>query len=341
MENVLLASEIVANYHKETMSPRSAIKIDISKAFDSVQWPFLLSIFRTLHFPTQFIKWVEFCITTASFSVQVLSALLDKAAEERRVGYHPRYGTKTSIEGILQTFHHFAGVSGLNISLEKSTMYMAGVTATEQAEILQSFPFASGTLSVCYLAHQLSHTEPNELLDVSFPSAVSLHEGDRQYVFCILWSGPSLNTKKEKVAWTDVCLPKEKGGLGLRSLTETNKVSCLKLIWQILALNSLWLDWLRAYLLNKGSFWSIKANTTSGSWMWRKLLKYRDLAVKFGRYEVKNGEGISFWYDNWSPLGCLLSIAGPRGTIDMGIGLHATVAEALSLIANAVTELIT
>ncbi|XP_010501806.1 PREDICTED: uncharacterized protein LOC104779111 [Camelina sativa] len=56
MENVLLASEIVANYHKDTVSPRSAIKIDISKAFDSVQWPFLLSIFRTLRFPPQFIK---------------------------------------------------------------------------------------------------------------------------------------------------------------------------------------------------------------------------------------------------------------------------------------------
>lgn len=40
MENVLLASELVKNYHKSTISPRCAIKIDISKAFDSVHWPF-------------------------------------------------------------------------------------------------------------------------------------------------------------------------------------------------------------------------------------------------------------------------------------------------------------
>ncbi|CAA7048502.1 unnamed protein product [Microthlaspi erraticum] len=43
MENVLLASELVNKYHKETVSPRCAVKIDISKAFDSVQWPFLLN----------------------------------------------------------------------------------------------------------------------------------------------------------------------------------------------------------------------------------------------------------------------------------------------------------
>ncbi|XP_010421785.1 PREDICTED: uncharacterized protein LOC104707187 [Camelina sativa] len=38
-----------------------------------------------------------------------------------------------------------------------------------------------------------------------------------------LWSGPSLNTKKAKVAWSEVCLPKSEGGLGLRSLEEANK----------------------------------------------------------------------------------------------------------------------
>lgn len=44
-----------------------------------------------------------------------------------------------------------------------------------------------------------------------------------------LWSGPSLNTRKSKVAWRDVCKP-EKGGLGFKSLKEANVVSCLKLI---------------------------------------------------------------------------------------------------------------
>ncbi|XP_010462838.1 PREDICTED: uncharacterized protein LOC104743454 [Camelina sativa] len=254
--------------------------------------------------------------------------MLDKAAKDRRVGYHPRCknislthlcfaddllvftdGTKTSIEGILQVFHDFTGFYGLNISLEKSTLYMAGVTVSEKDAILHSFPFASGTLPVRYLGlplltkpHQFSHPQSHKLLDVSFPLANSLYKGDRQYVICVLVVRSLSQCKKAKVSWSDVCTPKEDGGLGLRSLKEANK----------------------------GSFWSLQENSTSGSWMWRKLLKYRALAVEFVRYEVNNGKHISFWHDNWSPLGCLFKLAGSRGTIDIGIGLHATVAEALT-----------
>lgn len=51
IENLLLATEIVKDYHKESISERCAIKIDISKAFDSVQWSFLRNVLLTLNFP--------------------------------------------------------------------------------------------------------------------------------------------------------------------------------------------------------------------------------------------------------------------------------------------------
>lgn len=67
MENVMLASELVKYYHKSTVSLRCAMKIDISKAFDSVQWSFLLNILSALEFPEKFIQWIRLCITTTSF----------------------------------------------------------------------------------------------------------------------------------------------------------------------------------------------------------------------------------------------------------------------------------
>lgn len=36
LENVLLEMELVMDYHNPTLTPRAAIKLDISKAFDSV-----------------------------------------------------------------------------------------------------------------------------------------------------------------------------------------------------------------------------------------------------------------------------------------------------------------
>lgn len=81
-------------------------------------------------------------------------------------------------------------------------------------------------------------------------------------------------SQKAKVAWSDVCQPKDKGGLGLRSLADVNKVSCLKLIWRLLSSRAfLWVQWIHKYLTRKGSFFSVKESSSLGSWMWNKLLK--------------------------------------------------------------------
>lgn len=57
MENVLLASKLVKDYHKDSISPRCVIKIDISKAFDSVQWEFVLQSLDAIAVPVRFIHW--------------------------------------------------------------------------------------------------------------------------------------------------------------------------------------------------------------------------------------------------------------------------------------------
>jgi len=201
MENVLLATELVKDYHKDSISPRCAMKIDISKAFDSVQWQFLLNTLEALNFPEKIRHWIKLCISTATFSVQVngelagffgnkrglrqgcalspylfvicmnvLSHMIDEAAVRRNIGYHPKCkklslthlcfvddlmvfidGQQRSIEGVINIFHEFAGKSGLHISLEKSTLYLAGVSEPNRDHILSAFSFASGQLPVRYL----------------------------------------------------------------------------------------------------------------------------------------------------------------------------------------------
>ena len=72
-----------------------------------------------------------------------------------------------------------------------------------------------------------------------------------------LWSRPDLNPKKAKLAWTSICQPKREGRLGIKSLSEANKVSCLKLIWRLISFqSSLWVTWMWTHVLRTGSFWS-------------------------------------------------------------------------------------
>lgn len=147
-------------------------KIDISKAFDSVQWPFLINTLTALGFPEKFIHWISLCVTTSSFSVQVngelvgffrserglhqgcalspylfvismniLSKMLDKSSAEHRMGYHPKCknlslthlsfaddilvfsdGNTCSIESIMEVFERFETISGLMMSVAKSSV---------------------------------------------------------------------------------------------------------------------------------------------------------------------------------------------------------------------------
>lgn len=45
------------------------LKIDIAKAFDSINWDFLLECLTSLSLPTVYIHWLKQCFTTTAFSV--------------------------------------------------------------------------------------------------------------------------------------------------------------------------------------------------------------------------------------------------------------------------------
>lgn len=320
--------------------------------------------------------------------MNILSKKIDKAATERKFKFHPRChslslthlcfaddlmvfveGSKDSIEGALAVFYEFAAWSGLKISLEKSTIYMAGVPVEEKSRILSDFPFAVGDLPVRYLGLPLMsqamrsqdyqplvekirgriNTWTTRFLSyagrlmliksvlmsiVNFWSAAFRLPGQcikeiEQLCSAFLWSGPSLKTTGAKVAWRDVCKEREEGGLGIRALKDVNKVSSLKLIWRLLTGDSLWSKWIKTNILKDKSFWEVKINSQCGSWMWRKLLKLREVAKSFYRKEIGNGRHTSFWFERWSEKGVLFDILGARGYIDMGIRREATVEEAM------------
>lgn len=68
-----------------------------------------------------------------------------------------------------------------------------------------------------------------------------------------------------------------------------------------------------------------------GSWMWKKLLKLRPLAMQLTRNEINSGANSSFWYEQWSSLGQLIDLAGERGTMDLGIPKNTTVEMAIQM----------
>ena len=53
------------------MSPRCLMKVDLKKAFDSVQWCFLQQLLMSYGFPNRFVHLIMQCVETTSFSIAV------------------------------------------------------------------------------------------------------------------------------------------------------------------------------------------------------------------------------------------------------------------------------
>ncbi|KAL1201014.1 putative ribonuclease H protein [Cardamine amara subsp. amara] len=168
------------------------------------------------------------------------------------------------LRGYWRLFKEFAAISGLHISLEKSTLYLASISYSFRDAILATFPFGYGSLSVCYLGlplltkrmsladcllliekirsrisswkhHFLFYAGRLQLLSSVISSLINFWiSAFRLPSACIkeiekicsafLWSVPDLNTRKAKITWSEVFRPKKKGGLGLKSIVEANKV---------------------------------------------------------------------------------------------------------------------
>lgn len=68
--------ELVKRYQKIGGPSSNAIKMDIVKAFDTVNWNYLMKILKSLNFPDRFINWVHLYIRTAFFSINLNGSLI-------------------------------------------------------------------------------------------------------------------------------------------------------------------------------------------------------------------------------------------------------------------------
>ena len=72
-DNILVAYETLHTMHgrKKGKTGSLALKLDISKAYDRVEWTFLKRIMVKMGFPNAWIERVMCCVSTSSFSVKI------------------------------------------------------------------------------------------------------------------------------------------------------------------------------------------------------------------------------------------------------------------------------
>ncbi|GJY52436.1 RNA-directed DNA polymerase, eukaryota, reverse transcriptase zinc-binding domain protein, partial [Tanacetum coccineum] len=70
-DNILISQELLKGYNRKDGPKRVALKIDLQKAYDTVNWVFLEDILKGFGFHEKMVAWIMKCVTTTSFSIIV------------------------------------------------------------------------------------------------------------------------------------------------------------------------------------------------------------------------------------------------------------------------------
>ncbi|GJV22742.1 hypothetical protein Tco_1375437 [Tanacetum coccineum] len=329
-DNILLTQELMHNYHLDWGPPRCAFKVDIQKAYDTVDWSFLKEVLIGFGFHDRLVGWIMECVTTVSFSICIngslhgyfkgkrglrqgdpLSPYLFTLVMEiltlmirRRVQATDSftYHYVNSARVIMDALDEFKQVSGLTPSIPKSMVYFCNVLNHVKLSIMQILPFEEGRLPVKYLGVPLVSSR---LIFCDCKELIEKCHGN-------------MRRGQAKVAWDVICLLKNEGGLGIRKLDSFNNSLMVSHIWKLLARKeSLWVQWIHAYKLKDRNFWDVpcRGNMT---WGWRKIIQLRPLIREFIWYKVGDGSKISVWHDRWCVPSPLINVISNRDIYRVG-----------------------
>ncbi|KAJ6907746.1 hypothetical protein NC651_018243 [Populus alba x Populus x berolinensis] len=318
-DNILLSQGLMKGYHKSTGLACCALKVDLMKAYDSVRWDFVDATLIKMGFPRTVVDCIMVCVTSCQFSINVNGEL----AGYFQGGRGLRQGDPLSpylfvlcmeiLSGLFcsmsanQNFKFHWRCKKDRIShpcfADDLMIFSKGDVHSVRAEreqIISILGFREGELPMKYLGVPLISSR---LKVVNCKGLVDRITAKVRHWTCRTLSFAGRVQLINSVLFSiQVCLPKKEGGLGIKRITEWNKIALLKHIWNLCndSDGSIWSTWIRSNLLRGRNFWTIKA-PESCSWAWGKILKLRSLAWPKMKHIIGDGMTTSLWFDNWHP----------------------------------------
>lgn len=115
------------------------------------------------------------------------------------------------------------------------------------------------------------------------------------------WGGCDTQRKIHWISWDNLCLPKNKGGMGFRAMHHFNMALLAKQGWRLLhSESSLVARVFKGRYYPRTSFLEAKLGHQC-SYAWRSILEARNILTDGCIWRVGNGQAIHIWQDNWIP----------------------------------------
>ncbi|KAL0289735.1 UNVERIFIED_CONTAM: hypothetical protein Sradi_7066500 [Sesamum radiatum] len=307
-DNILLAQELFSGYNQKHLPPRCALKVDLRKAYDTVEWDFLRAVLTLFGFPERFIMWIVECVTTPSFSQLI--------EQNGAFSYHWKCEAIRLFQlGFADDLILFSRADANSIQLFKDGLTVFSELSGLQANLAKSHLILSRSAAASETLSLLFWDSRKVYWAMAFILPKHIIKEIEKRLRNFLWKGSS-ERGYAKVSWQKVCRPVSEGGLGIRDIQALNQGLMSRHLWRIIMQDrtSIWVTWILQYRLQDYSVWTIRAR--SGTWGWRKLIRLRDILRPYILYRIGGGSSFSLWHDPWHERGPLISRfpLGPRHT---------------------------
>ncbi|KAL0305174.1 UNVERIFIED_CONTAM: putative ribonuclease H protein [Sesamum calycinum] len=156
-DNILLAQEMFTGYNRQGLPKRCALKVDLRKAYDTVEWDFLIAALQLFGFPDIFIGWIEECVTTPMFSNEGFSyhwrckelGLFQLCFADDLLLFCK--ADVASVQVFRRGLDEFAKLSGLHANPQKSQLIISRSAQEEREHLIAALQFQEGHLPLRYL----------------------------------------------------------------------------------------------------------------------------------------------------------------------------------------------
>ncbi|XP_074266789.1 uncharacterized protein LOC141590074 [Silene latifolia] len=71
VDNILICQDLVRLYNRKSCSPRCIMKMDLKKAYDSIEWQFIEQMLLALKFPAKMVQWIMKCVSSPWFTLSL------------------------------------------------------------------------------------------------------------------------------------------------------------------------------------------------------------------------------------------------------------------------------
>nr|GEV04229.1 hypothetical protein [Tanacetum cinerariifolium] len=215
------------------------VKVDIQKAYDTVNWQFLESILNGFGLHPKMVQWIMRCVSTTSFLIYINGQRFGYFKGEKGLKHgdpiSPYIFTlvmeiltliikrKSSLKVLKESIDEFGKVAWLILNYNKSTIIF-GSLDDEKKDLLEVMPFKVEKLPIRKQSFKLEEQMP---------------------IICRKANQNDRTKERAKVAWKNVCKFKQNRGLGLKDLKVWNKAIIVRHLCHIVNdKESLWVKWI-------------------------------------------------------------------------------------------------